>query len=355
MSNAIKKNKILYFYTIQSTFIQKDIEIISSEFSVKIFMFNVYNKKKLIIIFFKQFLFLFINIFNTKIVISQFAGIHSCLPVLFAKLFFKKSVIVAGGTDCVSFPSINYGNFANKNNSFFTRFCFKHTSIILPVHKSLIFYDYNYQPYDFKHQGIKQFIPNLKTNYTVIYNGYDSKYWHHKFKLKNSKSFVTVLGHVNSKFTLLLKGIDLYVEIAKKFTDCTFTIIGGKSLIIEDKPNNLFLEPTIWGEKMVDVFSSHQFYVQLSISEGFPNALSEAMLCECIPIVSNVGGMPDIVEDCGYILKQKNINDVYKLVTLALNNNDAATLGRKARKRIKTNYTFENRKNKLLNELQKLI
>ena len=44
--------------------------------------------------------------------------IYSCdsifLPILFSKIFFKKSIVVAGGTDCVSFPSIGYGNFSNK-------------------------------------------------------------------------------------------------------------------------------------------------------------------------------------------------------------------------------------------------
>ena len=78
------------------------------------------------------------------------------------------------------------------------------------------------------------------------------------------------------------------------------------------------------------------------------------MLCGCVPIVSNVGGMPDIVNDCGYILKHKSIDDLYKLLQTAINNTDLNSLGKKARQRIEDNYTFDNRKNKLLSELQKL-
>ena len=95
--------------------------------------------------------------------------------------------------------------------------------------------------------------------------------------------------------------------------------------------------------------------MQLSLSEGFPNALSEAMLCECVPLVSNVGGMPDIIHDCGYLLKHKDQDELFKLIGSALKNDDLNGLGKKARKRIVDNYTFENRKNKLLSELEKLV
>ena len=43
------------------------------------------------------------------------------------------------------------------------------------------------------------------------------------------------------------------------------------------------------------------------MSEGFPNALCEAMLSGCIPIVSNVGAMPKIVKETGYLLLKKDI------------------------------------------------
>jgi glycosyltransferase involved in cell wall biosynthesis len=91
------------------------------------------------------------------------------------------------------------------------------------------------------------------------------------------------------------------------------------------------------------------------MSEGFPNALSEGMLCECVPIVSNVGGMPDIVSDSGYILKHKNINELYELISGALNNFELVKLGKKARQRVVENYTFENRKEQLLLAVSKLI
>ncbi|MCZ8286843.1 MAG: glycosyltransferase family 4 protein [Bacteroidia bacterium] len=348
------KDKVLYFYTAESPFVEKDIEILNTTYEVKRFFFNIYNKKRMFRILLGQFIFLLKYSWSGKLIVCQFAGLHGFIPALFSKFFFKKSVIVSGGTDCVSFPSINYGNFSNKRNAAITGFCFKQAALILPVHESLILSKYDYQPNDYSHQGIKQFLPELKTPMTVVYNGYDGNYWHRKQTVGEGATFVTVLGHVNSKFTLLLKGIDLYVEMARKFPYERFTIIGGASLEIADKPANLELVSNIWGAAMVDVFSSHRFYVQLSISEGFPNALSEAMLCECVPIVSAVGGMPDIVGDTGYILRHKDLDELHDLFQKALSYNDPESLGKKARQKIAENYTFDKRKQKILSELNKI-
>lgn len=275
---------------------------------------------------------------------------HAALPIIIGKCTFKKSIIVAGGTDCVSFPSINYGNFSGKLNSFLTRLCFKNCSLIIPVHESLIYYDYSYDDSDYSHQGIKFFIPNLKTPIKTIYNGYDSTYWKNTGN-KTSKTFITVLGHVNSRFTISLKGIDLFIELSRIYPDCNFSIVGGATISIVDKPTNLELLPTIWGHKLVELFSSKQFYVQLSMSEGFPNALCEAMLCECVPIVSAVGAMPQIVNECGYLLKKKDLNLLTSLVDKALASPELTNLGKASRQKIHNSYSIAIRKEKFLHAI----
>ena len=347
------KTKLLYFHAGKSSFVLKDIEILEEDFYVIDFFFDTADKKKYLRQFFNQLLFIITHIFNSKIIVCQFAGNHTFLPILFSKLFFKKSAIVAGGTDCVSFPSINYGNFNNSFLSKTTSFSFKRCDLILPVHKTLVEYEYTYQTNDFKKQGYNFFIKNIKTPYQIIYNGYDSIKWSCT-SLKQKYSFATIGAGLNSRFGFNLKGIDLIFEIAEKFPNCTFYIVGGKD-IDKPKPTNIILLDKIPNEQLPEFLSSIQFYLQLSMSEGFPNALSEAMLCECVPIVSAVGVMPDIVGDCGYILKHKNINELYDVFNYALNNFDLDNLGKKARHKISKNYTFENRKEKLLHAINSLI
>ena len=64
--------------------------------------------------------------------------------------------------------------------------------------------------------------------------------------------------------------------------------------------------------------SAATFYLQLSLSEGFPNALCEAMLCGCIPIVSDVSSMPGIVADKGLVVKHRRVDDVVAVLEQAL-------------------------------------
>lgn len=346
------KAKILYFHAGKSSFVIKDIEILQEKYTVLDFFFDTADKRKYISQLFQQCGFILKNIVGSQLVVCQFAGHHTFLPVLFSKLFFIKSVVVAGGTDCVSFPSIGYGNFNNKLLASTTSFSFKNCNLILPVHQTLVEYDYTYQDKDFIKQGYRFFIPEIKTPYEVIYNGYDSEKWFCDTE-KEINSFVTIGAGLGSRFGFNLKGIDLIFEIAPKFPHATFYIIGGAT-IIKEKPLNVKLMKNIPNKDLPPFLSKIQFYMQLSMSEGFPNALSEAMLCECVPIVSNVGGMPDIVSDCGYILKHKDINELYELVDHALNNFELSKLGKKSRKRIVENYTFENRKKKLLAAIDKL-
>ncbi|MBL7902506.1 MAG: glycosyltransferase [Bacteroidia bacterium] len=349
-----KKKKLLYFYTAESPFVEKDILIFSKQFEVIPFHFNLYQKKQMAFILIRQVFFLVRHILFSQVLVCQFAGLHAWLPILFSRMFFKHSIIVAGGTDCVSFPSIGYGNFSNPRNARLTRFCFRKCSLILPVHQSLVLYDYTYQDKDFPKQGIKYFIPELKTPIRVVYNGYDSHYWSRGGVEKQKASFFTVLGHVNSRFTLQLKGIDLFLETAKAFPEAHFTIVGGAGLQLENQPPNLKLISNIWGTDLVKVFAQQQFYVQLSMSEGFPNALSEAMLCECVPVVSKVGGMPDIVGECGYILKIKNKELLFELINTALKDEKLHQKGICSRERVSELYKFENRERgieKAINEL----
>ncbi|MDO8998951.1 MAG: glycosyltransferase [Bacteroidota bacterium] len=347
------KQKLLYFHAGKSSFVIKDIEILQEKYEVHEFFFNTTNKKTYLFEFIKQKLFILSKIFGAKLIVCQFAGHYSFLPILFAKLFFKKSVIIAGGTDCVSFPSIAYGNFSNKLMRFTTTFSFKNCDLILPVHQSLVEYDYTYQPNDFPKQGFNYFIKGLKTKVEVIPNGYDSKKWFCDSE-KEKKSFITIGAGLGSRFGFSLKGIDLIFEIAPKFPDAIFYIVGGSSIKTK-APANVKLLENMANKTIQPLLSRMQFYLQLSLSEGFPNALSEGMLCECVPIVSNVGGMPDIVDACGYILNHKNLDELFTVIQSALNNNEVTALGKKARKRIEENYTFENRKTKLLSELQKLV
>ena len=65
------------------------------------------------------------------------------------------------------------------------------------------------------------------------------------------------------------------------------------------------------------MYQKHKIFVLPSLTEGLPNTLCEAMLCGCIPIVSNVGVMPDLVNGFGYVLKTKNVQTLTHIISQA--------------------------------------
>jgi len=53
--------------------------------------------------------------------------------------------------------------------------------------------------------------------------------------------------------------------------------------------------PHVLPEALVDVYSRHKIFLLPSITEGIPLSLLEAMACGLCPIVTSVGGVPDVV------------------------------------------------------------
>jgi glycosyltransferase involved in cell wall biosynthesis len=345
---------ILFIYPQSSSFIRSDLKILNKHFKILDQDFKVSNKILTPFIFIRQLIFLCFNFFKADVVLCQFAGYHSFLPLLFATLFKKPSLLILGGTDTVSFPSISYGNFNKPLLGLFTKWSIQLAKHLLPKHDSLIITDYSFQDNDYPKQGVKYFIPELKTPFTVVYNGYDgNKMFRESDKTPNS--FLTVLHGVDYDFQLKLKGVDLIVGVATAFPECTFTIVGvPKEAISEPISDNVKFLPLQPYEKMREIFSKSEFYFQLSIAEGFPNALAESMLCECIPIGSDVFSIPEIISDTGFILKKKDEELLKELVKEALKS-DRNVLAQNARERILMNYTIIQREEKLVEVITRLI
>lgn len=346
------KEKLLYFHNGKSTFVERDIEILKTQYEVHEFYFVVKNKKKIPVEFFKQLVFL-LKYHSVKKYVTQFGGFHSYIPSIFSKLFKKKHAIILSGTDCVSFPSIDYGNFNRKLLSYFTKKSLQKASILLPVSQELVKYKYTYQDQDYPYQGYEFHIPNIKTPYQVIHYGYDSSKWDINLP-KEENSFVTVAADLSTRFGMKLKGIDLILETASLLPSCKFYIVGGKKMSKEIQiPDNVYLLDLVPNAELKNLLATKQFYLQLSMSEGFPNALCEAMLCNCIPIVSKVSSMPFIISDKGFVLEKKDSTLLKILIEEAL----LSLLIEKvnsAKQRIVTTFSLEKRKTALLEAVSQL-
>lgn len=218
----------------------------------------------------------------------------------------------------------------------------------MPVAEALVKQNYFYDPQINPKQGLHNLISDLKTPLQVIPNGFDTDFWRNLGKERKPMSFISVATGTSNPSRAQVKGYDLIEELAKKHTDWSFTLVGDSSYF---SPNgNVTVLGKMDASELLEYYNSHQFYFQLSTSEGFPNALGEAMACGCVPIGSAVGAIPEIIGNTGVILNQKDLF-ILESKIIELQNTDISSFSKKAAERIDHFFNFETRKNALLRAL----
>ena len=334
----MKKERILMMYVGFATFVRRDIEILLKQYNVDKYHFNTSKKYLLPFAFIKQFFSLLFGMKKYKKVVIQSAGYVSFIPVLLSKINKVPVIIIAIGTDCAKLPEINYGAHSKPILAWFTRFSFKHADLILPVHKSLEKSEYTYIDVANINQGIRAFNKDIQTLVIEMVNAYDVDKWELLNNNRITNSFLTVT-YALDEVGYFRKGIDLILFLAKTFPDYHFTIVG-EVYLKEPCPENITLIENVPQSELLSIYNNHEYYLQLSMFEGFPNALCEAMLCGCIPIGSAVAGIPDIIGQQGYILKRKNNDDLIKLID-ELRHNTIQPI--EVRNQIVTNFSLQRR------------
>ena len=298
-----RKKRILFIYSPWTTFTKTDYDILASKYEVAKYQFK--PKKGLIKVglqFLKQLFFLAFNIWRFDIIYIWFGDYHSFLPVLFSKIFRKKSFVVIGGYDVANLPKINYGSLSRPLRKKLTLFSFRYATLCLPVVEGL-------------EEKLKQICPKAKSK--TIHTGYQFRLNENiDFDIPREKIILTVSITENYQ-RFMVKGLDRFKELAEKLPDYKFIVVGvqeaAKSLF-DPLPENLFLYPPVEQHELILFYKQASYYAQLSRSEGLPNALCEAMLYGCIPLGIDVGGIGVAIGLHGLFLKIWNIGDVISFI-----------------------------------------
>ncbi|NQT65928.1 MAG: glycosyltransferase family 4 protein [FCB group bacterium] len=335
----MRKKKVLFIYTSFSSFVKIDYDILSKCYDVSKYQFeNSKNLFKMISEQVKLKIYLLLNIWKYDLIYCWFADYHSFLPILFGRIFGKRTFLVLGGYDVIYIPEINYGSFNKPIRAFFAKYSIINASMNLPVSDNL-------------KDDILRRIPNAKLR--VLYTGYSPN----KFKSEDNLKEKTVLtvGAGNTYQRIKIKGIDFFIEVARKMPRYTFIVVGVNENAIrflKNIPTNVEVIGKIKQKKLIEYYQKAKVYTQFSMREGLPNAVCESMLCGCIPVGFNNGGIPLAIGDCGFVLDERNVDMAVILIEKAMNSPES--LGKKARERIIENFTYELRETKLLDLIKKV-
>lgn len=323
-------------YPAWSVFVQTDYEILSSLFEVRKYHFrSVKGGFSVIIGLLKQFFFLTFNIWQFDSVFIWFADQHSFLPILFSKLTRKRSFLVIGGYDVCRIPQLNYGVFCSKTRGLAAAWSMKNSYLNLPVSSNVA-------------RKVKAI--SHKNNYKLVFNCVKLK--PEETKIMHDRTRVLTVALIDSERTYYIKGIDLFVETARLLPHLDFIIVGFDSSSLQKfqqhfPPNVRLVAKTSHGE-LPELYARAKIYCQLSRSESFGIALAEAILHGCIPLVTNEGGMPEVVGDKNCIVN-KNPEEIASKILQIFSGDDKT--GRFAPQRIRELFSLENRQTAILNLL----
>jgi glycosyltransferase involved in cell wall biosynthesis len=191
---------------------------------------------------------------------------------------------------------------------------------------------------------------------------------------ENTKKDITILKGSNGKRIVSLANLraqknhflllEVATELMKSYTDWTFHLIGKdfedeysqqikKSIIENHLENNVFL----YGSKqdVENILSQASIAILTSQSEGLPVALLEYGLCKKAVVVTNVGEIPNIIENKknGFMVNSNKADLFYEsLIDLIANEKLRSDFGLALYSTIQENYTAESVIKKYLNWLQ---
>lgn len=322
---------LLVYYSVFSPFIKNDCELLSRHYTVS----------KINIRTIKDIFSLVSALSKCDLTFIWFAGKHAFPAVLLSKIFWKKSIVVVGGYDVAYLPEINYGQFTlGWQNKMYAKYALKHADKVLVVDPSL------------KEDAIKNAGVDGR-NFEYLPTGYNSS----KFRPKNGKEdLVLTVATGESWDRVRIKGVDIFVEAAKYLPNIKFLVIGiqggALSKLKEDASPNVEFMGHISQEGLIAYYQKAKVYCQLSMREGLPNALCEAMLCECIPVGTERNGIPIAIGDAGFHVPYGNPVAAASAIERAVQS--PAELGQKARDRIRELFSEKRRESGLIQAIEML-
>jgi glycosyltransferase involved in cell wall biosynthesis len=326
----MSRNKRLFFIYLAPEemveFVKKDYKILADQFDVNKYCYRGWKRG------FLDLPSLFYGILRSEVNVSWFAYTQAYYAVKISKVLKKRSIVIVGGFDVAEEENpektISYKRQKQLN------YTLDNADLLISISQCL-------------RDKVSKY--SSRKDIKLIYHAFDYNY----FKPGSLKENIVITTGYVKKENLWRKGHETFVRSAKYLPDVKFILVGKhlddsieylKSIAA---PN---VEFTGWvsDEKLLEYMQRAKVYVQVSYHEGFGLSLAEAMLCECTPIVTERGAIPEVVGDSGYYVPFDDPQMTAEAIQKACN----SSTGEKARDRIKLLYPLEKRKRDLVDAVE---
>jgi glycosyltransferase involved in cell wall biosynthesis len=271
---------------------------------------------------------------------SWFASTYASAVVSLAHLSGKPSIVVLGGADVVIRPDIGYGMANTPWKRRLLIRTLRNATRLLPVDPSL-------------RDAALALAPECFGAITVLPTGYDETVW---LPGQKEPDLVVTVAGCQTEDRMKVKGLDRLLAVAHGMPDIRFVVIGIdpgiERLLAPQCPVNVRLLGPVTREELLPWYQRASVYCQPSLSEGLPNALCEAMLCGCIPVGTDVGGMPYAIGDAGIIVQAGNNEELAAAIRIGLRSGTDRRA--RARARIAREFPLVKRREALAALLQEL-
>lgn len=289
--------RIFFVHSGNETFVRLDHELLSQSFMVDDF----YASRK----FPAEFPRFWRGVKNSDVVFCWFASWNSFWALWIAKILRKPSVLVIGGYDVANLPQAGYGHQRGGMEKYISRVAMRLADVLLP-----------FSHYSQKEAAFNAGVKSEKMQ--MIYIGVPDSFG--ELPSKKERMVLTV-GKVDRP-NLLRKGLEPFVRAAAYLPDVQFVLIGAWADDAIDylrsiATSNVVFAGRITDEDLLEYYRRASVYVQASLHEGFGLSVAEAMLAGCIPVVTKVGSLPEVVGDQGLNCESNSPDAIARSVRLA--------------------------------------
>lgn len=238
--------------------------------------------------------------------ISWFGSVCTALMVGGARRNGKGSIVILGGVDTACDRQMEYGIWRSRWKGRMLAWGLRHADVVFAVDESL-------------RRSLERCSGEAWIGIRILPTGYDPEAWTSRGERHRS---VLTVATLDIPQRVQIKGIDILIEAARRLPDIPFDVVGVHPAIDKSLrgllPPNISLHPPTSRTELRDRYSGASVYCQPSRREGLPNTLCEAMLCGCIPVGTEVGGIPGVIGMTGWVVPSDDVASLVNAIREAI-------------------------------------